>query len=201
MGPLACVWQAGLHEGAAREHDDLQLYAAVMQHFMGHVVTSQRAPSDGWSYTIVVRSTDDGVGFNQVTVRNSYLLPLMEELLDRLHGARFFSKLDLQKGCHQFRVAEQNVYKTAFKTRYGLYKFVVLPFGLGHAPATFMHVMNAVFRPHLDTFVIVYLIDVLVYSRTEAEHEAHLRTVQDLLRTHHLRAKASSQKRNYSATR
>jgi Reverse transcriptase (RNA-dependent DNA polymerase) len=118
-------------------------------------------PEHGWirhskspygSPVLFVRKKDctlrmcvDYRGLNEITIRNSYPLPLMEELLDRLHGARYFSKLDLQKGYHQVRVADQDIHKTAFiKTRYGLFEFVVLPFGLCNAPAKFMHMMKIV---------------------------------------------------------
>lgn len=186
--PLRC------YRHSNKENDELKrLLEEYLEHgWIRHSTSPYGSP------VLFVRKKDgtlrmcvDYRGLNKVTIRNSYPLPLMDELLDRLHGARFFSKLDLQKGYHQVRVAERDVYKTAFKTRYGLYEFVVLPFGLCNAPATFMHMMNSVFRQHLDSFVIVYLDDVLVYSRTEAEHNAHLRTVMDLLRKHNLRAKAS----------
>lgn len=128
---------------------------------------------------------------NAITVKNKYPLPRVDELFDRLHGARYFSKLDLRSGYWQIRVREEDVPKTAFRSRYGSYEWLVLPMGLTNAPATFMHLMNQIFREHLDKFVIVFLDDVLVYSRTLAEHRRHVRLVLDILRKHQLYAKES----------
>ena len=102
-----------------------------------------------------------------------------------------FTKIDLQSGYHQVRVAEDDVYKTAFRTRYGHFEFKVLPFGLTNAPATFMSFMHDVLRPYLDEFVVVFLDDILIFSKNEAEHLAHLKLVLQKLREHHLYAKLS----------
>ena len=128
---------------------------------------------------------------NKQTVKNRYPLPRTDELLDQLHGAKFFSKIDLQSGYHQVRVADQDVYKTAFGTRYGHFEFLVLPFGLTNAPATFMSFMHEVLKPFLDEFVVVFLDDILIYSKSEAEHLEHLRLVLQKLREYHLFAKQS----------
>jgi RNase H-like domain found in reverse transcriptase/Reverse transcriptase (RNA-dependent DNA polymerase)/Integrase zinc binding domain/Chromo (CHRromatin Organisation MOdifier) domain/Retroviral aspartyl protease len=128
---------------------------------------------------------------NRITIKNKYPLPLITDLLDQLRGARVFSKIDLRSGYHQIRIAEEDIPKTAFRTRYGHYEFLVLPFGLTNAPATFMHLMQRIFHLHLDRFTIVYLDDILVYSKSEDEHEKHLRTVLQLLRTNKLYAKLS----------
>jgi hypothetical protein len=128
---------------------------------------------------------------NKLTIKNKYPLPRIDELFDRLHGAKYFSKIDLRSGYHQVRIAPEDIPKTAFRSRYGHYEFLVLPFGLTNAPATFMHLMQSVFQPHLDNFVIVFLDDILVYSKTVADHERHLRTVLHLLRQHKLYAKQS----------
>ena len=128
---------------------------------------------------------------NQATVKNNGSLPNIEELFDQLLGAKYFSKLDLRSGYHQIRVHPDDIPKTAFNSRYGHFEFLVMPFGLCNAPATFMQLMQEVFRDCLDHFVIVYLDDILIYSKTAEEHAAHLETVLALLRKHQLYAKLS----------
>ncbi|KAJ9529794.1 hypothetical protein QJQ45_022194 [Haematococcus lacustris] len=128
---------------------------------------------------------------NRLTIKNKYPLPRLDTLLDRLHGAKVFSKQDLRQGYHQIRVAPEDIHKTAFRTRYGRFEFTVLPFGLCNAPATFQRLMNDVLHDLLDDCVLVYLDDILIFSRTPQEHIAHLRRVLDLLRKHKLYAKLS----------
>ncbi|KAJ9555770.1 hypothetical protein OSB04_010384 [Centaurea solstitialis] len=128
---------------------------------------------------------------NKRTVKNKYPLPRIDDLFDQLQGVGCFSKIDLRSGYHQVRVKEDDVPKTAFRTRYGHYEFLVMPFGLTNAPAVFMDLMNRVCRPFLDKSVIVFIDDILVYSKDEAEHERHLREVLNVLRGEKLYAKFS----------
>nr|GFC06104.1 putative reverse transcriptase domain-containing protein [Tanacetum cinerariifolium] len=113
---------------------------------------------------------------NKITIRNRYPLPRIDDLFDQLQGAMHFSKIDLRSGHHQLRVKEQDVSKTAFRTRYGHYEFLVMPFGLTNAPAVFMDLMNRVFHEFGDKLVIVFNDDILVFSKSKEEHEDHLRT-------------------------
>ncbi|XP_019248946.1 PREDICTED: uncharacterized protein LOC109228242, partial [Nicotiana attenuata] len=128
---------------------------------------------------------------NKVTVKNKYPLPRIDDLFDQLQGARVFSKIDLRSGYHQLRIRASDVPKTAFRTRYGHYEFLVMSFGLTNAPAAFMDLMNRVFRPYLDSFVIVFIDDILVYSRSQEEHEQYLRVVLQTMKDSRLYTKFS----------
>ncbi|GBG88131.1 hypothetical protein CBR_g46620 [Chara braunii] len=121
-------------------------------------------------------------GMNEITVKNVEPLPRIDDLLDRVQGCKYFSKIDLKFGYHQIEVHPNDQYKTTFQTRYGHYEFIVMPFGLTNAPATFQQCMSDLFRPWLDSFVVVYLDDILVFSRTLQEHQGHLRQVLEKLR-------------------
>ncbi|GJU33692.1 putative reverse transcriptase domain-containing protein [Tanacetum coccineum] len=128
---------------------------------------------------------------NKLTVKNRYPLPRIDDLFDQLQGSQFFSKIDLRSGYHQLRVHEDDIPKTAFRTHYGHFKFTVIPFGLTNAPTIFMDMMNRVCRPYLDKFVIVFIDDILIYSKTQEEHVEHLRLVLELLKKEKLYAKFS----------
>ncbi|WVZ97857.1 hypothetical protein U9M48_043366, partial [Paspalum notatum var. saurae] len=128
---------------------------------------------------------------NEVTVKNKYPLPHIDILFDQLAGAKVFSKIDLRSGYYQIKIREEDIPKTAFSTRYGLYEYLFMSFGLTNAPAFFMYMMNSVFMNELDMFVVVFIDDILVYSKSEMEHEEHLRTVLNRLRGHKLYAKFS----------
>jgi len=128
---------------------------------------------------------------NEVTIKNKYPLPRIDDLFDQLKGACVFSKIDLQSGYHQLRIRRSDIPKIAFVSRYGLYEFTDMSFGLTNAPAYFMYLMNKVFMEYLDKFVVVFIDDILVFSRKEIEHEKHLRLVLQKLREHQLYAKLS----------
>ncbi|GJW21638.1 putative reverse transcriptase domain-containing protein [Tanacetum coccineum] len=126
---------------------------------------------------------------NKLTVKNRYPLPRIEDLFDQLQGSRVYSKIDLRYGYHQPRVREEDIPKTAFRTRYGHFEFQVMPFGLTNAPTIFMDLMNRVCKPYLDKFVIIFFDDILIYSKSEEEHAEHLKLILELLKKEELYAK------------
>jgi hypothetical protein len=128
---------------------------------------------------------------NEVTVKNKYPLPRIEDLFDQMKGASVFPKIDLQSGYHQLKIRELDILKTAFCTRYVLYEYTVMSFRLTNAPAYFMYLMNKVFMEYLDKFVVVFIDNILVFSKTEEEHEVHLWLVLEKLKAHQLYAKFS----------
>ena len=114
---------------------------------------------------------------NKVTIRNQYPLPRIDDLFDQLQGVRVFFKIDMRPGYHQLKIRSEDVPKTAFRTWYGHYEFLVMPYGLTNALATFMDLMNRIFQPYLDQFVIVFINDIFIYSGSKEYHEEHLRVV------------------------
>jgi hypothetical protein len=124
---------------------------------------------------------------NEVTIKNKYPLPRIEDLFNQMKGASIFSKIDLRSGYHQ-----SDIQNTAFRTRYGLYEYTVMSFGLTNAPAYFMYLMNKLFMEYLDKFVVVFIDDILIFSKTEEEHEKHLRMVLEKLSSNQLYAKFSN---------
>nr|XP_027075952.1 uncharacterized protein LOC113699803 [Coffea arabica] len=130
-------------------------------------------------------------GLNEVTIKNKYPLPLIDSLFDQLQGSVVFSKLDLRQGYYQLKIKKEDIPKTAFSTRYGHFEFAVMPFGLTNAPAAFMDLMQRVFKKYLDQFVVVFIDDILIYSKTHEEHAKHLEMVLQILREHKLYAKFS----------
>lgn len=119
---------------------------------------------------------------NKITVKNRYPLPHIDDLLNQLKNVVYFTKLDLHSGYHQVRIAEKDISKTAFKTKQGLFKWMMMQFGLCNTPTTFMRVMNDLFRPFIDEFVLVYLYDILVFSKSLVEHVCHVKKVLDVLK-------------------
>jgi hypothetical protein len=128
---------------------------------------------------------------NEVTIKNKYPLPRIDLLFDLLARAKVFSKIDLRSGYHQIKIHPEDILKTAFTTRYGLYEYLVMSFGLTNAPAHFMYLMNSVFMPELDKFVVVFIDDILIYSKNKEEHAKHLHIVLSRLREHQLYTKFS----------
>jgi hypothetical protein len=147
---------------------------------------------------LIVKKNDETlqlcIDFRQltkVTVKKKYPLPMIDDLFDQLKDENIFSKIDLRSGYHQVRIKEEDISKTAFRTRYGNYELTMVPFGLSNAPIVFMCLMNGVFREYLDKFVIIFLDDILIYSKLEEEHKHHLSMLLQVLREHPLYAKLS----------
>ncbi|XP_024963668.1 uncharacterized protein LOC112503930 [Cynara cardunculus var. scolymus] len=128
---------------------------------------------------------------NRVTVLNKYPLPRIDDLFDQLQGAKYFSKIDLRSGYHQLQIRDQDIPKTTFRTRYGHYKFIIMPFGLTNASAVFMDLMNRAFKDYLDDFAIVFIDDILIYSKSKEDHETHLCITLETLQNKKLYAKFS----------
>jgi hypothetical protein len=155
-----------------------------------------RPSSSPWGPPVIFVKKKDGTQrmcvdyrlLNEVTIKNKYPLPRIEDLFDQMRDAKVFSKIDLRSGYHQMKIRWSDIPKTAFTTRYGLYVYTVIYFGLTNAPAYFMYLMNKVFMEYLDKFVVVFIDNILIYSKTEEEHEEHLRLVLQKLREHQLYA-------------
>jgi hypothetical protein len=126
---------------------------------------------------------------NDVTIKNKYQLPCIDDLFDQMRGARVFSKIELRSGYHEMKIRPSYILKTTFSTRYGLYEFTVMSFGLTNAPAYFMNLMNKMFMEYLNKFVVVFIEDILIYSKNDSDHEEHLRMVLQKLRDNQLYAK------------
>ena len=158
-----------------------------------------RPSASPWGAPVIFVDKKDGTqrmcvdyrSLNEVTIKNKYPLPRIDDLFDQLRGACVFSKIDLRSGYHQLKIRNTDIPKIAFTTRYGLYEYTVMSFGLTNATAYFMYMMNKVFMEYLDKFVVVFIDDILVFSKTEEEHAEHLRLVLQKLKEHKLYAKRS----------
>jgi hypothetical protein len=156
-----------------------------------------RLSSSPWGAPVLFVQKKDGSqrmcvdyrSLNDVTIKNKYTLPRIDDLFDQMRGVRVFSKIDLRSSYHQMKIRPSNIPKTAFSTRYGLSEFTVMSFGLTNAPAYFMNLMNKVFMEYLDKFVMVFIDDILIYSKNDSDHEEHLRMVLQKLRDNQLYAK------------
>jgi hypothetical protein len=158
-----------------------------------------RPSTSPWAAPVLFMEKKDGTrrtcidywALNEVMIKNNYPLPWIEDLFDLLRGASVFSKIDPRSGYHQLRIRPSDNPKTAFITKYGLYEFTVMSFGLMNVPAFFMNLMNNVFMDYLDKFVVVFIDDILIYSQSEEEHVDHLKMILQRLREHQLYAKLS----------
>ena len=152
-----------------------------------------------WGAPVILVNKKDGTlrlcidyrQLNKMTIKKRYPLPCINYLFDQLCGATVFSKIDLRSRYHQVRIKDEDIFKTAFRTRYGHYEFVVMPFGLTNAPTVFMCLMNNVMHKYLDKFVVVFIDDILIYSKSKEEQKEHLKTVLRELREHQIFAKFS----------
>jgi hypothetical protein len=168
--------------------------ALILQLLQNNVI--RPSVSSYSSPTILVKKKDgnwrlciDYRKLNKMTIKNKYPIPIIEDLLDELHGAKFFSKIDLRSGYHQIRMHHENIPKTAFSTHQGYYEYVVMPFGLTNAPATIQSLMNKLLQPFLRKFALVFFDDILICSKTESEHCEHVKQVLQVLRNNMLFAK------------
>jgi hypothetical protein len=156
------------------------LELAEVKHQIEELMQNQviRSSASPWGAPILLVKKKDGKlrlcvdyrELNKLTVKNKYRLPRIDDLLDQLGGAKVFSKIDLRSGYHQIRIKPEDIPKTSFRTRYGHYEYLVMPFGLTNAPAIFIDYMNRIFQPYLDKFVVVFIDDILIYSKTAEEH-------------------------------
>src|SRR3954467_14733939 len=164
----------------------------MAKHFVQPSVSSWGAP------VLLVKKKDGGMRLcidyrqlNKVTIKNKYPLPRIDDLMDQLVGARVFSKIDLRSGYHQIKVKDEDMQKTAFRTSYGHYEYSVMPFCVTNAPGVFMEYMNRIFHEYLDRFVVVFIDDILIYSKSESDHVEHLKLVLQVLKEKKLYAKLS----------
>lgn len=192
--PNATPQKKGVYRMSEKELEELRIQLDELIH-QGFIRPSQSP----WGAPVLFAAKKDGSmrlcidyrALNKLTVKNSYPIPRIDDIFDQLKGSKIFSKIDLRWGYHQIRLSEDSIPLTAFRTRYGHFEFLVLPFGLTNAPASFMSLMNNVLKEYLDKFVLVYLDDILIYSKNMDEHIRHIRLIFDQLRSHKLYGKLS----------
>ena len=175
--PLPNVW---MYRMSFLENEEInkQIQELIKKGFIWPISSPCGAPiilvpkKDGtWRMCVDFRA------LNKITIKNRYPLPKIDDLLDQLKNVIYFTQLDLRSGYHQIDIAKNDIWKIEFKTRQGLFEWLVMPFGLCNAPTNFMRVMNAVFRPYIDKFVIIYLDDILIFSSSMEEHVRHVKQV------------------------